>query len=198
MGTNKILDEMSKEDLKNFIKSYNIYIQDFDYIDSGEPVSIYEFYDSEYQDMKSDALIDNTLTDGKKLNYLKETKEQLLFLKDKFIDAFKNIKELGYASEKNPEKNVAIDILEQANYFRDTLIETNLFPNGLSKINFELDWNDTLESILKQFNNISSEINEIIKSLEANNNLDKMQIQTPSIEECLKEIKQPQTQDLKL
>ena len=47
-------DDLEYEDLKHLAGEYNNYIQEFDYASSGEPVSIYEFYDYEYQEILKD------------------------------------------------------------------------------------------------------------------------------------------------
>ena len=46
-----ILKNMSHDDLFHLICSYNNYIQEFDYIGSGTPVAIYEFFEYEYQEI---------------------------------------------------------------------------------------------------------------------------------------------------
>ena len=43
-------EDLSKEELLNFMGAYDIYIDNFDYA-SGEPVCMLEFYDNEYQDI---------------------------------------------------------------------------------------------------------------------------------------------------
>jgi hypothetical protein len=49
-----ILKNMSHDDLIHLIGSYNNYIQDFDYVNSGTPVSIYEFFEYEYQEISGE------------------------------------------------------------------------------------------------------------------------------------------------
>lgn len=44
-------EDLDYEDLRHLISEYNAYVQEFDYENSGTPVSVYEFYDYEYQDI---------------------------------------------------------------------------------------------------------------------------------------------------
>ena len=46
-----ILKNMNYDELLHLIEAYNDYIQEFDYISSGTPVSIYEFFEYEYQEI---------------------------------------------------------------------------------------------------------------------------------------------------
>lgn len=45
----KKYEDLELGDLFHLAGEYNNYIQDFDYEKSGTPVSIYEFYECEYQ-----------------------------------------------------------------------------------------------------------------------------------------------------
>ena len=49
-----ILKNMNHDDLIHLISSYSNYVQDFDYVNSGTPVSIYEFYEYEYQEISGE------------------------------------------------------------------------------------------------------------------------------------------------
>ena len=44
-------EDLRLDDLFHLAGEYNNYIQDFDYENSGTPVSIYEFYELEYQEI---------------------------------------------------------------------------------------------------------------------------------------------------
>lgn len=44
-------EDLELDDLFNLAVEYNNYIQDFDYEKSGTPVSVYEFYECEYQEI---------------------------------------------------------------------------------------------------------------------------------------------------
>ena len=46
--------ELDWDDIHQLAGEYNNYIMEFDYIDSGTPVSIYEFYECEYQEIITD------------------------------------------------------------------------------------------------------------------------------------------------
>lgn len=43
-------EDLDYEDIKHLAEEYSNYVQEFDY-SSGEPVSIYEFYTYEYQEL---------------------------------------------------------------------------------------------------------------------------------------------------
>ena len=43
--------DLEYDDLLHMIGSYNNYIMEFDYKNSGQPVSVYEFYEHEYQEI---------------------------------------------------------------------------------------------------------------------------------------------------
>ena len=47
----KKYNDLSHKELLDLIEKYNTYIQEFDYANSGTPVSIYEFYEFEYQEI---------------------------------------------------------------------------------------------------------------------------------------------------
>ena len=51
------MEDLSKEELLDLIKAYNDYVMDFmEEHDFGMcPISVYEFYDNEYQLMKEEA-----------------------------------------------------------------------------------------------------------------------------------------------
>ena len=46
--------ELDFEDIHQLAAEYSNYIQEFDYECSGQPVSIYEFYEYEYQEILKD------------------------------------------------------------------------------------------------------------------------------------------------
>lgn len=48
---NKKYEDLELEEIFHLAGEYNNYIQDFDYEESGTPVSIYEFYEWEYQEI---------------------------------------------------------------------------------------------------------------------------------------------------
>lgn len=48
---NKNIENLEKNDILYLIECYNNYIMEFDYENSGEPVSIYEFMDYEFQEI---------------------------------------------------------------------------------------------------------------------------------------------------
>lgn len=68
---------------------------------------------------------------------------------------------LGLSIDENRFKSSLLEILCRANEIREELIETGLFVNGVSKIEYELDETDTIEKILTQFNNIITDIDEV-------------------------------------
>lgn len=47
-------EDLKLDDLFHLAGEYNNYIQDFDYENSGTPVSIYEFYECEYQEIRGE------------------------------------------------------------------------------------------------------------------------------------------------
>ena len=47
----KKYEDLELDEISNLAGEYNNYIQDFDYENSGTPVSIYEFYEYEYQEI---------------------------------------------------------------------------------------------------------------------------------------------------
>lgn len=48
------VNDLEYEDLLHFVYEYNFYVMDFDYKNSGQPVSIHEFYENEYQEIIKD------------------------------------------------------------------------------------------------------------------------------------------------
>ena len=48
---NMKLENLSHNGLLQFIETYNNDIQELDYVDSGTPVSVYEFFEYEYQEI---------------------------------------------------------------------------------------------------------------------------------------------------
>lgn len=44
-------EELNFESLKHLAEEYSNYIMEFDYENSGTPVSIYEFYEYDYQEI---------------------------------------------------------------------------------------------------------------------------------------------------
>ena len=47
--------DLDWEEIHDVARNYSNYIMDFDYEDSGTPVSIYEFYEYEYQEILREA-----------------------------------------------------------------------------------------------------------------------------------------------
>lgn len=100
-----------------------------------------------------------------KINELKELRNDF---QAAWLDMVSNGVELGCAVDKNKHKDTLIQILADANIIREDLLNIhNLFVDGLSKIEHELDTSDTLEKILKQFDNLIQEIEESSKMNEA-------------------------------
>lgn len=52
--SNKSYHDLSHKEIYQVANLYSEYIMDFDYDESGQPVSIYEFYDNEYQQLKEE------------------------------------------------------------------------------------------------------------------------------------------------
>lgn len=76
-------------------------------------------------------------------------------------EAWGKIKHLGNAAESNPEKDAAVEILNNANSLREELLANyDGLENGFSKIEYELDGSDTLGKILKQFEDVIGELEE--------------------------------------
>ncbi|MCT7648936.1 hypothetical protein [Aliarcobacter butzleri] len=93
-----------------------------------------------------------------KINELKELRNDF---QAAWLDMVSNGVELGCAVDKNKHKDSLIQILADANIVREDLLNIhNLFVDGLSKIEHELDTSDTLEKILKQFDTLIQEIEE--------------------------------------
>lgn len=100
-----------------------------------------------------------------KINELKELRNDF---QAAWLDMVSNGVELGCAVDKNKHKDTLIQILADANIIREDLLNIhNLFVDGLSKIEHELDTSDTLEKILKQFDTLIQEIEESSKMNEA-------------------------------
>lgn len=72
---------------------------------------------------------------------------------------------LGLAVDRNPLKDSLLELLYRANEIREELIETGIFVNGVSKIEYELDETDTIEKILKQFDNIIADIDSFTNEI---------------------------------
>lgn len=100
-------------------------------------------------------------------------KTEIQELKNDFQELWNKINDksetLGLAIDKNSLKNSLLEILYRANEIREELIETGLFVDGVSKIEYELDETDTLEKILTQFNNIVTDINKVSQQCELSN-----------------------------
>ncbi len=97
---------------------------------------------------------------------IQELKNDFQELWNKINDKSEN---LGLAVDRNSLKNSLLEILYRANEIREELIETGLFVDGVSKIEYELDETDTLEKILTQFNNIVTDIDKVSQQCELSN-----------------------------
>lgn len=104
---------------------------------------------------------------------MKKLKIELQELKNDFEKLWSEISSvnemLGLSIDENRFKKSLLEILYRANEIREELIETGLFVDGVSKIEYELDESDTLEKILTQFDNIITDIDEVLQQCELSN-----------------------------
>lgn len=102
------------------------------------------------------------------LDNIKEKYDIIKSLKERFLRESEdvNFKDFGYAADIRENKTKLLNILEEANFARDDLLgDMDLFPNGLSKIPYELDWSSSVDEVTTAFDALLSDIKESDKKL---------------------------------
>ena len=90
-----------------------------------------------------------------------ETMEELIAIRKELIEQCKNVdfKTFGYATDSNANKRNLLEILERASVIRNNLVEDiDMFPNGLTKISYELDWSSTQEQLIIEIDSLMNDI----------------------------------------
>ena len=131
----EVFDNLSKPQLKKFIQTYNMYIQEFDFENEMKPLSIYDFYDREYQDY----------LDGDNMENIENQKDDLFIVHSTDVAQNNDSKEeIGYFTSIDNAREVLARVIEPD--LKYTINKVELDTEFVDKILIEVyDGRDGLE-----------------------------------------------------
>lgn len=125
------IEDMSKAELKTFIKCYNTYIQDLEYTKGEQPLSIYKFLNTEYKSYK--ALMESEPEKAKDdlfLIYSQETPASPK-INESFCTTIETARKIVDRKMTNDKKLFIAKVELDSELVNEALVEVYDFSNGL-------------------------------------------------------------------